>query len=101
SRVRNRIHGGAPAFDGKVECASVHDIIVASYNVHKGVGIDNKFDPRRIAAVIAELDADVVAVQEADQRFGRRHGLLDLNALKRNAGLELVPVTSNDDGHGW
>lgn len=101
SRVRSRIHGSAPAFGGKVESTSTHDVVVASYNVHKCVGMDNKFDPKRIAAVIAELDADVVAVQEADQRFGKRHGLLDLNALKRNAGLELVPVARNDEAHGW
>ncbi len=100
NRVRHRIHG-APAFAGKVQSTCDQDVIVASYNVHKCVGIDNKFDPKRIAAVIAELGADVVAVQEADQRFGKRHGLLDLNALKRNAGLELVPVAGSDEGHGW
>jgi endonuclease/exonuclease/phosphatase family metal-dependent hydrolase len=37
---------------------------VATYNVHACVGTDGRYDPDRVAAVIAELDADIVAVQE-------------------------------------
>jgi phosphatidylserine/phosphatidylglycerophosphate/cardiolipin synthase-like enzyme len=37
---------------------------VATYNVHSCVGPDGRHDPARIAGVIAELDADVVALQE-------------------------------------
>lgn len=66
------------------------DITVASYNIHKGVGTDRRRDLRRTAAVIAELDADLVALQEADRRFGDRAGLLDLEHLKDETGL--VPV---------
>jgi endonuclease/exonuclease/phosphatase family metal-dependent hydrolase len=36
----------------------------ASYNIHLGIGRDGIFRPDRIAAVIDELDADVVALQE-------------------------------------
>ncbi len=43
-------------------------ITVASYNIHVAVGTDGRFDPERIAAVIGELDADVVALQEV--QFG-------------------------------
>ena len=39
-------------------------IRVATYNVHACVGTDGRHDPDRIAAVITELDADVVALQE-------------------------------------
>ena len=39
-------------------------IRVATYNVHGCVGTDGRHDPPRVAAVIAELDADVVALQE-------------------------------------
>lgn len=74
---------------------------VASYNVHKCVGIDRRFDPARTAAVIAELDADVIALQEADRRFGRRVGLMDLAALERATGLAPLPVSDLPDGHGW
>jgi endonuclease/exonuclease/phosphatase family metal-dependent hydrolase len=45
---------------------------VASYNIHCCVGRDGLVVPDRIAAVIRELDADVVALQEveAQHRFG-------------------------------
>jgi endonuclease/exonuclease/phosphatase family metal-dependent hydrolase len=76
-------------------------LTAASYNIHKCVGTDNRFDPARVAAVIAELDADILALQEADRRFGRRHGLLDLAALERRTGLGLVPLAIERGGHGW
>jgi endonuclease/exonuclease/phosphatase family metal-dependent hydrolase len=37
---------------------------VATYNVHACVGTDGRHDPARISAVIGELDADIVALQE-------------------------------------
>jgi endonuclease/exonuclease/phosphatase family metal-dependent hydrolase len=37
---------------------------VATYNVHACVGTDRRHDPDRVAAVVSELDADVVALQE-------------------------------------
>ena len=37
---------------------------VATYNVHACVGRDGRHDPDRVAAVIEELNADVVALQE-------------------------------------
>ena len=37
---------------------------VATYNVHKCRGLDQRTRPDRIARVISELDADVVAIQE-------------------------------------
>ena len=37
---------------------------VATYNVHGCVGTDGRHDPDRVASVIAEVDADIVALQE-------------------------------------
>lgn len=37
---------------------------VATYNVHGCIGTDGRHDPDRVAAVVSELDADVVAFQE-------------------------------------
>ncbi|CAH1649325.1 Endonuclease/exonuclease/phosphatase family protein [Hyphomicrobiales bacterium] len=76
--------------------------LIASYNVHKCVGVDGRFDPSRIAQVIREIAPDVIALQEADKRFGARHGLLDLARLKDETGLVPVPVASaNAAAHGW
>lgn len=75
--------------------------LFASYNIHKCVGTDRRFDPARIAQVIAEISPDVIALQEADRRFGDRAGLLDLRALERETGLTPIPVVNNHAGHGW
>jgi endonuclease/exonuclease/phosphatase family metal-dependent hydrolase len=37
---------------------------VATYNVHACIGRDGRHDPDRIAAVVRELDSDIVALQE-------------------------------------
>jgi endonuclease/exonuclease/phosphatase family metal-dependent hydrolase len=74
---------------------------IASYNVHKCVGTDGRFDPGRIAAVIDEVDADIIALQEADERTGSRQGLLDLDALRERTGLTPVYAPKNRLSHGW
>lgn len=76
-------------------------LTVASYNVHKCVGTDGRFDPGRIIDVIREIGPDVIALQEADQRFGERSGLLDLNRLRLETGLLPVPVLGSTKSHGW
>jgi endonuclease/exonuclease/phosphatase family metal-dependent hydrolase len=42
----------------------VRSLRVATYNVHACVGPDRRHDPDRVASVISELDADLVALQE-------------------------------------
>ncbi len=37
---------------------------LVTYNVHKCQGLDRRVRPGRIASVLAELDADVIALQE-------------------------------------
>ena len=76
-------------------------LVVASYNIHRCIGVDRRFDPGRVAAVIEELDADIVALQEADRRFGNRMGLLDLATIERRTGLMHVPISQTPGGHGW
>jgi endonuclease/exonuclease/phosphatase family metal-dependent hydrolase len=76
-------------------------IRVASYNIHKCVGTDRRRDPARILKVLSEINADVVALQEADLRFGERAGLLDLAALQAEAGLVPVPIAGGGKNHGW
>ncbi|MEA1072341.1 endonuclease/exonuclease/phosphatase family protein [Sphingomonas sp. LY29] len=61
-------------------------ITVASYNMRKAIGIDRKRNPDRILDVLRQIDADVVALQEADKRFGTRasavpHELIDGHGL--------------------
>jgi endonuclease/exonuclease/phosphatase family metal-dependent hydrolase len=77
-------------------------LTVASYNIHKCVGTDGRRDPARVADVILELDADVVALQEADMRFGARNGLLDMGKLRELGGYRYAEgLGSRSASHGW
>jgi len=63
-------------------------ITVASYNMRKAIGTDRKRSPDRVLQVLKEIDADVVALQEADRRFGTRasavpHELIDGHGMYR------------------
>ena len=42
----------------------MRSIRLATYNIHKCVGIDRRYSPERIADVLRELEADVIALQE-------------------------------------
>jgi hypothetical protein len=39
--------------------------VIASYNVHKCVGRDRRFDPDRTSRVIQEIGADIIALRHA------------------------------------
>jgi endonuclease/exonuclease/phosphatase family metal-dependent hydrolase len=43
-------------------------LIVATYNIHTCVGVDRRYDPDRIVAVLRELQADIIGLQEVDAR---------------------------------
>jgi endonuclease/exonuclease/phosphatase family metal-dependent hydrolase len=79
------------------------DITVATWNMQKGFGTDFRRDPARAAGIIADLDADILALQEADRRFRTRAGVLDLDRLRDETGLTPVPVpeTTGTHAHGW
>jgi endonuclease/exonuclease/phosphatase family metal-dependent hydrolase len=48
---------------------------VLTYNIHHGEGTDEKFDYKRLAAVIEELKPDIVALQEVDCGTERASGV--------------------------
>jgi endonuclease/exonuclease/phosphatase family metal-dependent hydrolase len=60
-------------------------IRIATYNIHGGLGCDGHVVPRRIARVITELDADVVALQEVESRAT---GFDMLNYLSNETGMD-------------
>lgn len=74
---------------------------VASYNIHKGVGTDRKRDPARILKVLAEVDADIVCLQEADLRFGTRASVLPRFLIESHTDYIPVPLDVQADSMGW
>ncbi|MCI5112614.1 MAG: endonuclease/exonuclease/phosphatase family protein [Marivita sp.] len=73
---------------------------IASYNIRKAVGLDWRRDPLRIIRVLADLGADVVALQEADKRLGARPAVLPEASLYDMTGLRVLNVT-NGPSSGW
>lgn len=74
---------------------------MATYNVHKCVGLDRRKDPARVAAVIRELDADMVGLQEVDNHSGGTHESAQMDFLARETGYEAIPgpTIKLTDGH--
>lgn len=74
---------------------------IASYNICKAVGIDLQRKPERSLHIINKLNADIVVLQEADQRFNGRQAIFTPEQIHRTTGL--VPVDFNTDlpGLGW
>lgn len=74
---------------------------VASYNIRKAIGLDRRRKPERIIEVLAELDADVIALQEADRRFGERISALPHHLLSDHGAYRAVPLSTHPHGLGW
>lgn len=60
---------------------------IVTYNVHRCLGVDGKLSPERIAAVITETGADIVALQELDVRRARSGGVDQAEAIARELGM--------------
>lgn len=74
-------------------------LVLASYNIHRGVGLDRRRDLDRIAAVIAEISPDVVGLQEVVRDAGPGHA--DQAAyLASRLGMELVMCVTRAHGGG-
>lgn len=63
---------------------------ILSYNLHHGEGVDGKLDLVRIAGVITSARADVVALQEVDQKAKRTGGIDQAAELARLTGLHVA-----------
>lgn len=85
----------------KTESRSPPMIKVASYNMRKGVGLDRRRDPGRVLSVLGELDADIVALQEADRRFGTRASAIPPHMLEEHSDYVPVALDGRPLSLGW
>lgn len=72
----------------------------ATYNIHKAVGMDGRRDPDRIIAVLREMNADIIALQETDRRFGERETVLSRASID-DTPWKIVPVNRRPRSIGW
>lgn len=63
---------------------------VLTYNIHHGEGEDGKLDLARLAGVITASGADLVALQEVDQKTTRTGGVDQAAEIGRLTGLRVA-----------
>lgn len=76
-------------------------IKVASYNMRKGVGTDRRRSPERILEVLREIDADVIALQECDRRFGGKAAVISAHLLSEHSPWKAVSFGIRAASMGW
>ena len=60
---------------------------LVTYNVHRCVGVDKRLDVERIAGVIAELEPDIVCLQELDVGRARTGGVDQAQAIGKRLSM--------------
>ena len=77
------------------------EIRIASYNLHGCVGLDKKHAPSRTAAVIRDMKAHIVGLQEVDTHSIEEYSLDQLEYLARQTRMEAVagPTLARRVGH--
>lgn len=87
-------------FNGKKRAAEGR-LIAVTYNIHQCVGLDGRRDADRVARVIRQLDADIVALQEVDSQSGGDSDAAQMDYLAAAAGYTAIagPTIQRKDGH--
>ncbi len=75
-------------------------IRLATYNIHKAIGLDRLRRPERILDVLDEIAPDIAVLQEADRRLGARRSAIEAKALEAH-GFRAVPFDTRPDSIGW
>ena len=76
-------------------------IRVATYNMRKAIGTDRRRRPERTLEVLCEINADVIALQEADRRFGSRASAMPFHMIEEHSDYKPVPLDARDGSIGW
>ncbi len=87
-------------------CTSTRDartqnrIVVLSYNIHHGEGVDQQLDLKRIAEVIKSVSPDLVSLQEVDNKTTRSKGIDQAKELARLTNMKFIYGSSMDYAGG-
>lgn len=74
---------------------------LASYNLHKCVGLDRRRTPSRSLEVINGIGADIVALQEADRRMGKRPAALPRAMVEAYSDFTPLDLDETGVSLGW
>lgn len=79
----------------------LHNLRLASYNMRKCVGLDRRRSPFRNLEVINSIEADVVALQEADRRLGKRPAALPRDMITSYSDFTPIDLDETGVSLGW
>jgi endonuclease/exonuclease/phosphatase family metal-dependent hydrolase len=70
---------------------------IVTYNIHTCVGVDRRYDPARVAAVLQAIDADIACLQEVYCRRGGERQIDQAAYLARMTGCRVIAGTGVRD----
>lgn len=74
---------------------------VATWNIHRCIGTDGVLSPARCAAVLRDIDADIVALQEVDFDLDDPgYSLISLSRGKHYSGIPGITLLREDAHYG-
>jgi endonuclease/exonuclease/phosphatase family metal-dependent hydrolase len=74
---------------------------LATWNIHRCIGRDGVMSPERCAAVLKEIDADIIALQEVESRPGHELDALTLLATEtRSRAIAGVTMVNAETHYG-
>ena len=72
-------------------------LVVGSFNIHHGAGPGDELDLQHTADVIADMDADVLGLQEVDRHWSPRSGFMDqARWLEQRLGMHMAYGANQD-----
>jgi endonuclease/exonuclease/phosphatase family metal-dependent hydrolase len=86
----DRMKEDRPELSGRSSMSAPPTYTLASYNIHSGIGTDGRFDLARVAKVLEEIDADIVALQEVGDFLGRTASVKHPEELADALGMHMV-----------
>ena len=74
--------------------------VVATYNIHRAIGGDGRFDPERVTQVLHEIDPQVVALQEVQTGLAGRRLLHEFAEALRADAVSGMTMQRHDSEYG-
>src|SRR5690606_36090011 len=71
------------------------------YNIRKSLGTDRRRQPERIMQILAEINADIVALQEVDLRLGARVSTIPAETILDHSDYKPVRIGIRQESLGW
>src|SRR5947199_9396591 len=66
-----------------------------TYNIHRAIGVDRRFRPERIVAIVRHYDPDIVMLQEVDEGVPRSRELNLAKELAEETGYPSFALGHN------